>query len=293
MCHQTVRPTPSGPSQASGDAPSAPPPRDAGPDPAAQEEGEQNLDNSASQQTQSDAVTPVPPELQDETENFMEGDCGAADKDQSAESHRKAVQGLRFSSSGDFVGFVSPVSSCSPAGISNSHVLPGETSPFNMHNPCEENGERQCGDTQARFRQPEPTPDAPNEDAFESRSASKGAGFEESSTFSSSVPQNGNGKYDSCFGTHKSWNSLDSLDTNNYDDNPDSLSSESDNQMSVKSCHENSELLDSVEGPQSHKGNGTYSDLDLDSLRETKPVSQIPRLSSDATFSCTSTDHTD
>lgn len=292
MCHQTVQPTPSGPSQASGDAPSAPPPRDAGPDPAAQE-GEQNLDNSVSQQTQSDAVTPVPPEQLEETENFGDGDCGTADKVQSADSHRKAVQGLRFSSSGDFVGFVSPVSSCSPAGISSTHVLPSETSPFNMYNPGEENGEEQCGDAQVRFRLPQPAPDAVSEDAFESRSDSKRAGFEDGTASCSSVPQNGDGKYDSCVWTHKSWNSFDSLETNNYDDNPEALSSESDNQMSVKLCNENSELLDSLEGPQSHKGNSTYSDLDLDSLREAKPVSQISRLSSDATFSCTSTDHTD
>ncbi|XP_042243879.1 RING finger protein 145 [Thunnus maccoyii] len=296
MCHQTVRPTPSGPSQASGDAPSATPPRDAGPDPAAQER-EQNPDNSASQQTQSDVVAPVPPEQLEDMENFEDGDSGAADKDQSADSHMKAVQGLRFSSSGDFVGFVSPVSSCSSVGISRSHVLPGETSPFNMYNPGEENGEEngeeQCEDAQVRFRLPQPAPDAVREDAFERRSDSNLTLFEDNSTSCSLVPQNGDGKYDSCVGTHKSWNNFDSLETNNYDDNPEALLSESDNQRSVELCNENSELLDSVEGPRSHKGNSTYSDLDLDSLREAKPVSRISRLSSDATFSCTSTDHTD
>ena len=290
MCHQTVRPTPSDQSQASGDAPSAPPPRDAGSDPAAQEE-EQNLDNSASQQTESDVVNPSPPEQLEETENIGDGDCGTADEDQSAESHRKAVQGLRFSSSGDFVGFVSPVASCSPAGVFSSHVLLGET--FNTHNPCEENGVEQCGDAQARFMLPQLAPDAMNEDAFESRFDSKGAGLDNSSASCSSVPQNGDGKYDICVGTHKSWNSLDLLETNNYKDNPEALSLESDNQMSVRLCHENSELLDSVERPQSHNGNGVYSDFDQGSFREDEPVSQIPRRSGDATFSCTSTDHTD
>ncbi|KAM7376323.1 hypothetical protein PAMP_006065 [Pampus punctatissimus] len=144
MCHQTVRPTPSGQSQASGDAPSAPPPQDAEPDPTAQEQ-EQNLDNSVSQETQSDAVTAASPPQPEETENFEDRNCGTADEDQSAESHRKAAQGLRFSSSGDFVGFVSPVSNCSPASISSSHVLPGEASHFNMHNPGQENGEEQRG----------------------------------------------------------------------------------------------------------------------------------------------------
>ncbi|XP_062295985.1 RING finger protein 145 [Scomber scombrus] len=290
MCHQTVRPTTSGQSQASGDAPSAPPPGDAGPDPNAQEE-EQNLDNSTSQQTESDLVNPSPPEQLEETENIGDGDCRTADKDQSAESYRKAVQGLRFSSSGDFVGFVSPVASCTPASVFSSHVLPDET--FNMHNPCEENGVEQCGNAQVRFRLPQLAPGAVYEDAFESRSDSKGVGFEDSSASCSSVPQNGDGKYDICVGTHKSWNSLDLLETNNYNDNPEALFLESDNQMSVRLCHENSELLDSVERPQSHNGNCLYSDFDQGSLREAEPVSQIPRRSSDATFSCTSTDHTD
>ncbi|KAM7403642.1 hypothetical protein PAMA_004198 [Pampus argenteus] len=238
MCHQTVRPTPSGQSQASGDAPSAPPPRDTEPDPTAQEQ-EQNLDNSVSQQTQSDAVTASPPPQPEETENFGDRNCGTAEEDQSAESHRKAAQGLRFSSSGDFVGFVTPMSICSPANISSSHVLPGEASHFNMHNPGQENGEEQRGVVQVRFRLPQPTSDDVNEGVFDC----KGAGFEDSSTSCFLMPQNGDGKNYNCVGTHKSWNSLDSLETNNYDDNPEALSSDMSlcgNQMSDKPCNENS-----------------------------------------------------
>uniref|UniRef100_A0A671X055 RING finger protein 145 n=1 Tax=Sparus aurata TaxID=8175 RepID=A0A671X055_SPAAU len=72
MCHQTVRPTPPGQSQASGDAPEAPAQRDAGPDPAAQE-GDQNQNNDTSQETQSEseAVTPDPSEQQDQTGGFV------------------------------------------------------------------------------------------------------------------------------------------------------------------------------------------------------------------------------
>uniref|UniRef100_A0A3Q3XM38 RING finger protein 145 n=1 Tax=Mola mola TaxID=94237 RepID=A0A3Q3XM38_MOLML len=74
MCHQTVRPTLQDQSQASGDTP---------------------------------AVTHDPAEQQEEIENF-----GHGDEDQPAEPHEE-VQGLCFSSNGDFVGFASPeVGSC-------------------------------------------------------------------------------------------------------------------------------------------------------------------------------------
>nr|XP_033497820.1 RING finger protein 145 [Epinephelus lanceolatus] len=98
MCHQTVRPTPTGPSPAPGDAPAAPAQEDAAPDPAAQQEGDQNQDSGTSQEMQSDAAAPEPTE----TKSFEDGDSGTEDEEE-------AVHGLRFSSSGDFVGFVSPV----------------------------------------------------------------------------------------------------------------------------------------------------------------------------------------
>uniref|UniRef100_A0AAX7V7M5 RING finger protein 145 n=1 Tax=Astatotilapia calliptera TaxID=8154 RepID=A0AAX7V7M5_ASTCA len=55
MCHQTVRPTPPGQSQASADSPAAPPQRDAEPDPAAPE-GDQKLDTATVQETQSNSI---------------------------------------------------------------------------------------------------------------------------------------------------------------------------------------------------------------------------------------------
>lgn len=269
MCHQTVRPTPTGQSPASGDAPAAPAQTDAEPDPAAQQEGHQNQDNGTSQETQSDAATPDPSEQQEETISFEDGDFRTEDEDKPAETHREAVQGLRFSSSGDFVGFVSPVSSCSSGGDCSSHVLMGKTSPPNMHN----NKGGESGENS-------PPPSTPNEYTVEDQSESNGAELEDSSTFCPRVPQNGDG----CEGTPKSWNGFDSLESNNnFEASGGSLV---DNQTSVKSCNENLELSD----PPSHKGNGTYSDSDLDGLREAETVLQIPRVSSsDATFSCTST----
>ncbi|XP_040917171.1 RING finger protein 145 isoform X2 [Toxotes jaculatrix] len=159
MCHQTVRPSPGGQSEASGDTPAE---RETGPDPTAQE-GNQNPDNNASQEMQSDSITPDPTEPQEERESSEDGVCGTGDKDQPAEPHRKAAQGLRFSSSGDFVGFGNPVSSCSSGGFSSSNVLLGKTSPPNMHKSGEENGE-----------------DSPlNENPTEGQCDSKGAGSED------------------------------------------------------------------------------------------------------------------
>ncbi|XP_044022767.1 RING finger protein 145 [Siniperca chuatsi] len=246
MCHQTVRPTPPGQSQASGDAPAAPTQRDTGPDPAAQE-GDQNQDNGTSQETQSDAVTPDPTKQQEETESFEDGHCGTEDKGQPAEPHREAVQGLRFSSSGDFVGFVSPVSSCSSGGISSSHVLLGKTSPPNKHNQVEESDKN--------FPLPL-TPNAVNENTVEGQSDSKRAELEV--TFCPRVPQNGDGRYDSCDGTPKTWNSLDSPESSNNPERNLEASGTSlvDSQTSVTSC--NSELLDCIDNPQSHKGNSTF-----------------------------------
>ncbi|XP_035530476.1 RING finger protein 145 [Morone saxatilis] len=265
MCHQTVRPNPPGQSQASGEAPAAPTQREPGPEPPPQD-GDQNLDNGTSRETQSEAVTPDPAEQQEQTGSFGDGDRGAENKDQTEE----AVQGLRFSSSGDFVGFVSPVSSCSSGGISSSHVLLGKT-PHNMQNQGEESG----NDSPLPL-----TPNAVNENMVEGQSDSNGAEFEV--TFCPRGPQNGNG---SCDGTPKSWNSLGTPISNNADNNLEALGmSLVDSQTSVKSCNENSELLDCADGPQTHKDNSTYSDLDR--LREAETV---PQMSS----SCTSTDNSD
>uniref|UniRef100_UPI003AAD48FE RING finger protein 145 n=1 Tax=Centroberyx gerrardi TaxID=166262 RepID=UPI003AAD48FE len=183
MCHQAVRPTTPGPSQGSGDAQAAPPQRDMGPDLAAQErERDQTAGNNAAQEAPSDPVTPSPAERQERTESSGDGACGGADDDSPGDPRKKAVQGLRFSSSGDFVGFVSPVSSCSPGGISSSHASLGETPPNNMHSPGEESGETQSGHAGVSFKTPDAslppsTPAAVNEDDAESRSDSEGAGL--------------------------------------------------------------------------------------------------------------------
>ncbi|XP_073340284.1 RING finger protein 145 [Pagrus major] len=248
MCHQTVRPTPPGQSQASGDAPEAPTQRDAGPDPAAQE-GDQNQDNDTSQeaQSESEAVTPDPSEQQDQTGSFADGDRGREDK-----ADGEAAEGLRFSSSGDFVGFVSPVSGSSLGGVSSK-----------TFSPCVQ-GEESGKDP------PLPsTLNAVNENTVENQSDSNGAEYNVTSC--PRVPQNGDKN-------PKSWNSLDSPESNNTNTNLDASGFSLDSQTSFKSC--NSELLDFNDDPQIHKGNGTYSDSDLDGLEEADAVRQIRRLSS-------------
>ncbi|XP_059209972.1 RING finger protein 145 [Centropristis striata] len=269
MCHQTVRPTATGPSQASGDDPAAPTQRDAGPDPAAQQEQDLNQNSGTSQETQSEALTSDPSENQEETKSFEGDDCGREDRE--AKPHGEAVQGLRFSSSGDFVGFVSPASSCSSGGNSSSQS--SQSSPSNMHNEGVEHGKDS------------PLPSTLNINTVEHQSDSNGAELEDSSTFCLTVPQNGDeNKHDCWEGT--SWNSHDSPETNkNLIASGTSLA---ESKASVKSCHKNSELLDCSDDPHSHQGNGTYSDFD--GLREAETVPQVPPLSS---FSCTSIDNSD
>lgn len=279
MCHQTVRPT-AGPSQASGDAAATAAQRDTETDPPAQE-GDQNPDNNMPEETQSETATPDPIEQQEDMEGFGEGDCETVNKDQPAEPHVEAAQGLRFSSSGDFVGFVSPVSSCSSGGISNSHVLLGKTSP-NMHEVLGEENNKGS---------PLPsTPNAVNENSVEGQSDSNGAELEVA--FCPEVRQNGDREPENCDVVSKSWNSLDSSESNNTDSNLDASDrSLVDSETSVKSCNESSELSNCIDDLQTHRDNDTYSDLDLDGLGDAESVPQIPRLSSsDAALSCTSTD---
>lgn len=272
MCHQTVQPFQAGQNQASDDALAAPPQRDTGPEPAAQE-GDLNPDTGTPLEMQSDDVTPGPTEEQlGETESFGDGDCGTDDKDQPA-------QGLCFSSSGDFVGFVSPVTSCSSGGLSSPHDLPGITL-SNMHHQDEENGNDSSP----------PSTHTVNECVVEGQD-SKEAELIDSVTSCPGLPQDGYGEHD---GTAKSWNSLNSTELSNADENQEAVSHPVnfvESQTFVKSHNENSELLDCTDDSQSHRGNGTCPDLDLDRLSEAEPV---PRLSSsDTTFSCTSTDDHD
>lgn len=101
MCHQTVRPTPApGP-----EAPGAPPTGHEEPDPAGAE-GEE-AEGVGDQDLQSEPAGDVSPEQQEN-----------ADADQ-----EKASPGLRFSSSGDFVGFAGG----SPGDFPPPHELQDET----------------------------------------------------------------------------------------------------------------------------------------------------------------------
>ena len=259
MCHQTVRPSQSAQGEASGDVQAE---GDAGPD-LTESEGTQNPE------TQGDNVSPDPIEERGKTEESEDGAHWTEAQDQRAEPHREAAQGLRFSSSGDFVGFVNPVSSCSSGGLSGSHVLQGKTSPHNVHNPGEESGKGLPLSS---------APDKMNGNSVQGHRDSKGPGLEPGATFCE--PKN-------CDGTPKSQSSLESSESDNADKNQEAVS-RGFGQTSVKSFNENSELLGCNDDPQSRTGNCTH----LDRLREAKPVPPIHRPSSeDAAFSCTSTDN--
>ncbi|XP_029317192.1 RING finger protein 145 [Cottoperca gobio] len=208
MCHQTVRPTSTGP-EASGDAPAAPTRRDEGPDPAAQQEGDPNRDNGSSQETQGDAVTPDPAEQREETERFEDG---AREDEDEPETHEDAVQGLRFSSSGDFVGFVSP---CSSGDNSTSH----KTSPPNPHGEGEE------------VVEDSPLPSALSEFTVERQSDSNGAELEDGRTV---CPTNCDvSKRDGCEGTPGSRDSYEASGVESRDINSE-LSDCVDNPQSGK-----------------------------------------------------------
>lgn len=212
MCHQTVRPT--GPVQgeaageAAGDAAGdAPAERDSGP------EGIRTPDDGAPQETQSDDVTPDRIEERQQREEEARGTseggaCGTEDKDEPAEP--RAAQGLRFSSSGDLIGFVNPPSSCSSGGLRCSHVRRSQTSPPHVHNPGE------AGDKDSPLPA---TPDDLSENRVEEQCDSRGAGLEDGATFCLRVPRNGSaGDHDSCDGTLKSCTNLDSSKSNGADE---------------------------------------------------------------------------
>ncbi|KAM4543137.1 RING finger protein 145 [Odontesthes bonariensis] len=264
MCHQTVRPTPQDPHMASDDAPAAPPETEAGLDLAAQE-GDESLDNSVTEETQSDDATLDSTEQLEIRESFWNGDNEA----QPAEPHSEAAQGLRFSSSGDFVGFVGPASS---EGLFSSHVLLGKTSP-DTHSPGEANGIDSSLPS---------APTAVNEKTAEGQSNSELEGLENIVAFHPIY----DGTSDRAF---------DSPEPNDTDKNQVAVSCGMrlvDSQTSVKSCSQKTKLLDCNDCPKSPHDNCTY--LDLDRLRETPSVSQVLQLSSsDATYSGKSTDSTD
>lgn len=143
MCHQAVRPTPPGQSQGTGDASAGPPQREAGADLAA-ERRDRTPGSDAAQEAPANPETSRTTEQQEGTEeSTAEGACSIGHDDSPSDPHMKAVQGLRFSSSGDFVGFVSPVPSCS-SGDSPSLCEPWDQH-FPMDSPSEESSERQAG----------------------------------------------------------------------------------------------------------------------------------------------------
>lgn len=263
MCHQTVRPTPPSQSQASADAPAAPPQRDTGQDTAAPEE-DQNLDTGRNrQETQSNRVTPDAPEQWEEREGFEDGE----NKEQPAEPHSEDHQGLHFGPSGDCAECVHAVSS---GNLSSSHV-PLSKSPPNTPNQAEESDEDSILPS---------TLETVTENTAEGQSASELAGLEDSVHV-----------HPSCDGTAQSWKSFDSPEANSTEKNQEPVSCGKtlvDSPAFVQSCKKNSELC--TDCAQLHKGSCAYTDSER--LREGGPAPQSLGLSSDA-IPCTSTDTSD
>lgn len=97
MCHQAIRPSPPGISQASGVAPAAPAQRDTGPDPP-EEVGDQNQHCDVSQETQSESVRQDPMVQPEEKGRFEQGD---GEKQDQPTEPQEGVMALSFSSTGD------------------------------------------------------------------------------------------------------------------------------------------------------------------------------------------------
>lgn len=171
MCHQAVRPKTAEQNPAPGEAPVATPQRDNAPDSAGQEENV-NLLNGPNQ---SDTVS-----VSDDQQ------VGEEDKDYPTSSHKKDTRGLRFSSSGDFVGFVSP--SHSADEISTPDVPLGETLHPNRHVAAE--GSQEAGDAQSLIPL---TTEVVN---GETSSGSKAEGLENCNSSCLTVPQNGDADYE-------------------------------------------------------------------------------------------------
>ncbi|KAM3594799.1 uncharacterized protein V6R79_014393 [Siganus canaliculatus] len=226
MCHQTVRPTPYGPSQTPADAPAPPaeaPQTDHDPDPPA---GERDQTQG---ETRSEAPTPDPTEEAQEEEEEKEEEGRTEEKGQAAESHVEAAHGLRFSSSGDFVGFVGPASGRASGDASSPEGLPGEARPSDTKDQGAESGEN------SPLRS---TSNAVNE--LENQSHSNG-------------PQNGDGD-----GALQTWTSLDS---------PES-SPAGKNQDGPKSIRSHQDLTDDAPIHRGN-GAPSDLDLDLDLVPQT------------------------
>lgn len=235
MCHQTVRPTVPARRQPSEDPTAAPVQTDTGLDVPTPEE-DRNQDNDVSQETPSKAVTPHPTEHEEEKESLGQADCRT--NNQPTDTLGK-VQGLCFSSTVDFVGFASPVSSC-PAGrrfssqVRDQDDEDGKDSALPL-SPSTVNENSQSETIEAKFK-------------------------------FTGVPQSDCGGHGSCMGTHTSWNQSDGLESDNTSKNVQASGvSLADCQTSVKSCQEN---LDSISN--SHTYSGSCSGLDLNGLEMVK-----------------------
>ncbi|CAJ1074592.1 RING finger protein 145 [Xyrichtys novacula] len=216
MCHQTVRPTPTGVSPAPEDVQAAQPQRDA--EPAAPGE-DQNQENDT--EAQSDTAASDPTKKEEEEESFEGGDHEMGDE----EPQREAVQGLCFSSSGDFVGFINPATGASPVGDSSSE------SPPTMHKENEDS----------------PTSLTLN---AENENTADLCGAKTAVTSRPVAAHNGN---ESCDDSPESWSFLQS---NHAESNPEESDMSLGCQTSVKSCRENSDLSDCNNDPQTHSYSG-------------------------------------
>lgn len=259
MCHQTVRPTLPGQNHMPGDYLPPPPPwREAAGDPAAGE-GAHDPDNCGNQEIPTDVVKPElskeqkeeAVEEEDKEDRLQRGDGS----DQPAETHSDDVRCLCFSSSGDFVGFVSPVA---PGDLSSSSL---QTDTLNQLSRCEETNRH--SPLPSSFKS---VKDSALKDQTHPESAESGS------------PQSSSHKMPN------SWNNCDSLEGNNTGIHKGSILCEADHaesQTSIKPCNQNSELSADKKHFQKHPDKGMY--LDSDMIRGPEGVQQISQSSSSCT----------
>ncbi|KAG7510491.1 RING finger protein 145-like [Solea senegalensis] len=182
MCHQTVQPT-------IDHTPANE--RDVEPDLAASQVNN-TLQESHGNNVMSDGTEQ---QQQEEREPWDDDDaCGTEDNDQPAEAERKAAEGLCFSSNGDFVGFVEPVSSNTEEGLSLSC-----TSSPHMYNNVKESGKDSANEV--------------TENTVEDQRDYEESALEDGTSVCPRVIQKGNG----CEGTLPSGSSLNSPQSNKSD----------------------------------------------------------------------------
>ncbi|XP_070295684.1 RING finger protein 145 [Salvelinus sp. IW2-2015] len=132
MCHQAIRPTTPEDFQA------APPPsRGTGPGRAEDRRGsrDQTPGRDATHQPPVNLPSPGSPDQQEGTESLREGTSGLDREDRPGRPRREPVQDLSFSSTGDFVGFVSPGSPAGRPSPGKQNLEPWDgTQPTNRYN---------------------------------------------------------------------------------------------------------------------------------------------------------------